>query len=123
MEADLVTLMRARKLRRAMSPPEVRLWDRLRAGRLQGLKFRRQHPLGPYILDFYCDAAKLAVEVDSWSHLTEDRPARDARRDGWLASQGVHTLRLPASLVMQDMDSALNTILASSSSPSGRGGS
>ena len=64
-----------------MTPSEAVLWRALRANRFQGLRFRRQHPFGPYILDFYCDAAKLAVEVDGGFHLLEDRQLLDAERD------------------------------------------
>ena len=93
-----------------MSLPEVLLWKALKGGEVDRLRFRRQHPIGPYVLDFYCDAAKLAVEVDGASHDAGDRPARDARRDEWLAAQGVATLRLPASLLLRDVDAAVRTI-------------
>jgi very-short-patch-repair endonuclease len=79
MEASHEIRGAARQLRRRISLPEALLWKELRGGRI-GLHFRKQHPLGPYVLDFYCDAAKLAVEVDSYVHGTSDRPARDARR-------------------------------------------
>jgi very-short-patch-repair endonuclease len=93
-----------------MTPPELRLWAKLRAGGLEGLKFRRQHPLGPYVLDFYCDRARLCVEVDGWSHNLGDRPGHDLRRDMWLAAEGVRTLRLAAADVMKDLDAALLAI-------------
>jgi len=112
MEAPEYTRRRARQLRRQMDLPEVLLWNRLRRRQLGGLHFRRQHPLGRYILDFYCDAAKLAVEVDGYSHDVADRPARDQSRDRWLASQGVTTLRIPARDVLKSMDDVLATILA-----------
>ncbi len=57
------TVERARDLRRRLTPPEARLWVRLRREQLRGLKFRRQHPVGPYVLDFYCAEAKLAEDV------------------------------------------------------------
>ena len=66
--------------------------------------------MGPFILDFYCDAAKLAVEVDGAEHGAGDRPERDERRDAWLADQGIATLRLPARLILRDMDAAVGTI-------------
>jgi very-short-patch-repair endonuclease len=83
----------------------------LKGGAIDRLHFRKQHPIGPYILDFYCDAAKLAVEVDGASHGAGDRPVRDERRDAWLAGQGIATLRLPASLILRDVDAALRTIM------------
>ena len=70
-----------------MSPPEARLWMALRKRAGGGLRFRRQHPIGPYVLDFYCDSAKLAVEVDGFAHVTGDHPERDLRRDAWLAGE------------------------------------
>jgi len=93
-----------------MSLPEVLLWKALKGRRLDGLHFRKQHPLGPYVLDFYCDAARLCVEVDGASHGAGARPLRDEFRDGWLAEHGVKTLRLSAELVLQDVDDAVATI-------------
>jgi len=112
MDAPAPTRDFARRLRRRMDLPEVLLWDRLRGGRLNGLKFRRQHPVGRYVLDFYCERAKLAVEVDGYSHDVADRPERDMARDAWLAGQGVRTLRIGAKDVLQSMADVLATILA-----------
>ena len=64
MQAKAISVSRARGLRKALTLPELVLWDELRGSRLAGFRFRRQHPLGPFILDFYCPAARLAVEVD-----------------------------------------------------------
>ena len=111
MDGSRITKDRAKALRRSMSLPEVLLWKALKGGAVDRLHFRKQHPIGPYILDFYCDAAKLAVEVDGATHGTEDRPERDDRRDAWLAAQGIATLRLPASLVLRDVDAAVRTIV------------
>jgi len=111
MDGSRVTKDRAKSLRATMSLPEVLLWKALKGRRLSGLHFRKQHPLGPYVLDFYCDAEKLAIEVDGGSHGFGDRPERDERRDAWLAAQGVATLRLPASIVLRDVDDATRTIM------------
>ena len=92
---------RARRLRRVMSLPEVLLWKHLK-GAPEGIKFRRQHPSGELVLDFYCADARLAVEIDGSDHDCADRPLRDQRRDAWLASQGIETLRVPASDVLMD---------------------
>ena len=110
MEAPEQTRRLALALRRRMSLPEVLLWRALKGRKLDGLHFLRQHPVGPHILDFYCDAAKLCVEVDGYTHGTGDRPERDEHRDAWLAEQGVRTLRLPAALVLDDVDDAVATI-------------
>ena len=93
-----------------MSPPEARLWRCLKGDQLAGLGFRKQHPIGPYILDFYCDSARLCVEVDGYSHGTGARPERDERRDAWLAAQGIRTLRISVELVLEDVDAAVVTI-------------
>ena len=106
-----VTKDRAKVLRREMSLPEVLLWKAIRRRKLDRLHFRRQHPMGPYVIDFYCDAAKLAVEVDGSSHHFGDRPVRDARRDAWLREQGIAVLRLPARLILRDVDDAVRTIV------------
>jgi very-short-patch-repair endonuclease len=88
MRAPDRTFERARELRRQMSLPEVVLWQALRNVRLAGLRFRRQHPIGPYILDFYCPAARLALEVDGFAHYSIAEAYRDERRQAWLAQQG-----------------------------------
>lgn len=90
MRSSILTQKRAKALRRSLTRPEQTLWVLLRRNQL-GLHFRRQHALGPYILDFYCASAKLCVEVDGPVH--EERADKDARRDAWLAGQGVRTLR------------------------------
>ncbi len=86
MRAPVPTQRNARRLRRTLTAPEVRLWVRLRIRAPSRPVFRRQHPFGPYVLDFYCPAAKLCIEVDGWGHNMGDQPARDERRDAWLGS-------------------------------------
>lgn len=107
---------RAQQLRREMSPPERLLLNSLSGQKADGLKFRRQHPMEPYVLDFYCAAAKLAVEVDGWAHSVGDQPQRDARRDTILAGQGIHTLRIPASDVFEDLGEVVVAIIAAARS-------
>jgi very-short-patch-repair endonuclease len=87
------------------------LWLLLRQGPC-GLKFRNQHPLGPYTLDFYCPAVKLVVEIDGDSHGMGDNPARDRRRDAWLREQGLRVFRFDAADVMRDVESVVTAILA-----------
>lgn len=77
------TVERARRLRREMSLPEVKLWQILRKSP-GGFRFRRQHPAGPFVLDFFCARANLAIEIDGFAHDTGERPMRDAARDTWL---------------------------------------
>ena len=102
-------VLRARALRRSMSPPEVKLWQALRQ-RPDGLKFRHQHPMGRYILDFYCAARRLNVEVDGASQDMGDNPERDAGRDAWLRRQGITVLRFTAREVMHDLESVITAI-------------
>ena len=104
------TVVKARTLRRTMTKPEIALWEILRA-RPNSIKFRRQHPIGPYVLDFYCPAAKLAIEVDGMAHEMGDNPERDQRRDHWLAERGLNVLRIPARDVLADPEAALIAIL------------
>ena len=87
-----------------MTEPEVMLWSRLRRRLPDTPVFRRQHPLGVYILDFFCPAAKLAVEIDGHLHGEEPQRLHDARRDRWLAAKGLIVHRIPASSVVADVD-------------------
>jgi very-short-patch-repair endonuclease len=105
---------KARQLRRRMQLPEIILWHWLRQ-RPGGLKFRRQHPSGPYILDFYCSDARLAIEVDGEAHSRGERPAGDSVRDAWFAAAGIHTIRIAAVDVMQDADAVIRWLLAEAS--------
>ncbi len=104
------TLKRARKLRSEMSLPEMVLWRELRK-RPGGFKYRRQHPAGQYILDFYCAAAKLAIEVDGHSHDGHVAAKADAARGHFLRSQGVATLRVPVRAVLGNLEGAVLRIL------------
>ena len=103
------TIHRARRLRSEMTPPEIHLYQTLRT-RPAGLKFRRQHPCGPYILDFYCDAAKLCVEIDGEAHNMGDNAARDEARDAALAAMGIQTLRFTVPDVMQNLEGVIRQI-------------
>ena len=106
----ILTVERACDLRRRMTPPEVRLWVCLRGKRLAGLKFRRQHPIGPYILDFYCPSAKLAVEVEGQSHEHPDRIKHDRRRIAWLRQREVRVVRIAAEDVRLHLDGVVDFI-------------
>ena len=82
-----------------MSLPERLLWRELR-GKPQGVKFRKQHPVGRYVLDFYCASAKLGIEIDGIAHDMGDRPERDQLRDRFIEEQGIEVVRIPASEVL-----------------------
>ena len=88
--------------------PEKLLWVRLRGS---GIRFRRQHPVGDYILDFYCASARLAVEVDGFAHDTGDRPQRDDTRTSWLPNERIEVLRIPAKDVLANPDTVADSLL------------
>jgi very-short-patch-repair endonuclease len=104
MRSSILTSKRAKALRREATEPEVMLWSRLRHREGDGLVFRRQHALGPYILDFFCPAVRLAVEIDGAVHGEDAQIAHDQRRDAWLRSQGVTVYRITASAVYEDLN-------------------
>ena len=102
---------RARAMRKSMSPPEVMLWTHLRGRNPDKPTFRRQHPIGSIIVDFYCPSARLAVEVDGSSHWDEESHDRDEARDHWLRRQGVSVLRVSASEVFRDPGGVADSVL------------
>ncbi|WP_326914594.1 endonuclease domain-containing protein [Sphingopyxis chilensis] len=91
-----------------MSPPEVLLWQRLR-GRPGGVKFRRQHPVGRFVADFYAPEAKMIVEVDGLAH--DFRVEQDDARDAWLRGQGFVVVRVGASDVLKDVDAVVEGLV------------
>jgi very-short-patch-repair endonuclease len=99
---------RARALRNNPTVTERVLWDRLRQRKLGGLKFRRQAPLGPYVLDFLCPRHRLVIEADGPFHDTE----RDAIRDAWLNAKGFRVLRFSNAEVHNSPDLVADRILA-----------
>jgi len=102
---------RARAMRKTMSDAEVILWSRLRGRAADRPTFRRQHPFGNIILDFYCPSAALAIEVDGATHWDDGAREKDEARDFWLAGRGIEVLRIPASSVYHDLDNVVDGIL------------
>ncbi|HEX5726099.1 MAG TPA: endonuclease domain-containing protein [Longimicrobiaceae bacterium] len=100
----------ARELRREPTPAEARLWEALRRDQFLGLRFRRQHPVGRFVLDFYCARHKLCIEVDGAYH--ERQPERDAERTAVLAAAGYTVLRFTNEEVISDLDLVLRRIEA-----------
>src|SRR5271170_1736687 len=111
MRAPTKTINNARRVRRILSVPETRLWNRLRERAPGKPVFRRQHPIGPYVLDFFCAKARLAIEIDGISHDMGDRPQRDIRRDAWLEARGVTVVRIPAKELTRSIDEAADAIV------------
>jgi ATP-dependent helicase HrpA/adenine-specific DNA-methyltransferase len=83
----------ARRLRREQTDEEKELWRALRAARFAGFKFRRQHPIGIYYLDFYCPTARMSVELDGFQHGLPEQRQRDEARENVLAAEGIEELR------------------------------
>jgi very-short-patch-repair endonuclease len=92
---------RARTLRQSAGFAEDRVWARLRSGKLDGYKFRRQHPIGPYYADFACDRLRLIIEIDGAVHLLEDVNRRDGVRQAALEASGWTVLRFTNDQVLQ----------------------
>jgi very-short-patch-repair endonuclease len=103
---------RARALRKTMSDAERMLWHALRARQIEGARFRRQHPLGKYVVDFVCLERRLVVEVDGGQHTEDDQVAHDVRRDRWLEAEGFRVLRVPTAEVYGNIAGVVDTIWA-----------
>ncbi len=105
----------ARLHRRAMTPAEYTLWQALRDRRLNGLRFRRQHPLGPFIVDFCCPQRRLIVELDGAVH--DNQAEYDATRTEQLAAYGYRVIRFRNEAVLSDRESVLKQIAAAADAP------
>lgn len=99
-------------LRTTATPAERRLWLHLKNNQLQGRKFRRQFSVHNYILDFYCPAEQLAVELDGAHHYTTAGRLTDMERDAFLRAQGIRVLRFENRLVFEQMQAVLEEIEA-----------
>ncbi|MBE0544709.1 MAG: DUF559 domain-containing protein [Verrucomicrobia bacterium] len=100
----------ARNLRRRESWGERLVWSWLRDHRFADYKIRRQHPIGPHVLDFFCNKAKLDIEVDGFQHGAPDHKVSDAERDAFLESQGIKVLRFWSSRLRRDKETIRDTI-------------
>jgi adenine-specific DNA-methyltransferase len=101
---------RSRRFRKNATDAENALWKLLRARRLSGAKFRRQHPFGRYILDFYSVEARLAIEVDGGQHLSPDGVERDAARTRFLRARRIRVLRFTDREVLLEPDGVIASI-------------
>lgn len=102
-------LAAARELRQPQTPAEIKLWARLRDRQLSGYKFRRQHPIGRFIVDFYYAEHKSAIEIDGDSHA--DQVEYDQARTQWLNEEGYRVIRFSNREVFGQLDAVLETIL------------
>jgi very-short-patch-repair endonuclease len=102
-------------MRQAMTPAEFKLWTKLRNRQLGCLRFRRQAPLGPFIVDFYCPERRLVVEVDGGHHFNPVQQATDARRDAWLRRSGNTVLRFSNHDVTSNLTGVCDAILSMAS--------
>lgn len=103
-------MQRARELRKETTPAEARLWAYLRRNQLNGISFRRQHAIGPYIPDFCAVKARLVIELDGSQHL--DQAEYDAQRTAYLEERGYRVLRFWNDDVMNDLNTVLREIIA-----------
>ena len=111
---DKPTLDKAKRLRRDLTEAERKLWSVLRNGQLQGAKFRRQQPIGPFIADFVCQDRRLIVEADGGQHQDS---AGDARRTAFLESKGYRVLRFWNNDILENLDGVARLIAAAVSAP------
>jgi len=101
----------ARRLRREMTDAELKLWDELRKRQAGGYRFRRQHPIGRFIVDFVCLSHRLVIEVDGATHGSDEEIERDRIRTAWLESEGYRVLRVENTDVYENVDGVIETIL------------
>ena len=104
-------------MRKALTPPEARLWVQLKLLRVQGFHFRRQAPFRGYYLDFVCFDRRLVIEVDGVTHTVEARANRDKMRDAVLAGEGFTTLRFDNAAVRDDLDGVMGGIMGALEAP------
>ena len=101
---------RSRDLRKQSTMQESALWNHLKNYQIHNVKFRRQHPIGPYILDFYCAKFKLAIELDGHTHFTESGIAHDTIRNAYLKAQGINTVRYTNSEISTNLDGVISNL-------------
>ena len=106
-------LARRRALRERSTDAERFLWRLLRTRQFVGLKFRRQHSVGPYIIDFYCADRRVAVELDGGQHFTLEGQAYDRRRTAYLATRGIRVVRFTNSELFENTEGVLEMLLLS----------
>ena len=109
-DAGMRLISLARKLRRRQTDAERNLWARLKSKQIESAKFRRQHPIGPYVVDFVCLEKKLVVEIDGGHHNEDDVSLKDSDRAAWLVGEGYRVLRFWNNDVLNQMESVIEKI-------------
>jgi adenine-specific DNA-methyltransferase len=109
------TVITARQLRGQLTDAEQILWSALRDSRLHGIKFRRQHPFGPYVLDFFCVKAQLDVELDGSVHMQPEQREYDDERTSYLNTHGLRVLRLRNEDITDRLDEVMTRIMEAAS--------
>ncbi|RDV15852.1 endonuclease domain-containing protein [Pontibacter diazotrophicus] len=102
-----------RELRGSLTPAEAELWKYLKEGQMEGRKFRRQHSVANYILDFYCPSERLAIELDGQIHQNSNSEYFDEKRDQALESLGINVLRFENKEIFQNLEAVLQEISSS----------
>jgi very-short-patch-repair endonuclease len=105
----MIQMQRARELRQELTEAEALLWAAIRNRQLAGMKFRRQHPVDRFVLDFYCAAAKLGIEVDGGIHNAQG--PQDHVREAVLRARGIRILRVTNEAVLGDLELVLQRIV------------
>jgi very-short-patch-repair endonuclease len=113
MRSERKTLSRARDLRKRMTDAETILWSRIRPRACPALRFRRQHPIGPFIADFACPLSRVVIEVDGATHGTDSERAYDARRDAYMRARGWHVIRVTNIDIYEYLHETLDMIFQS----------
>jgi very-short-patch-repair endonuclease len=106
-----VILARAKELRHPMTPHEAKLWQRLRGKQFCAIKFRRQHPIYRFILDFFCYQHRLVIEIDGDSHAAPDQQLYDQARTEWLEQRGLRVIRFTNRDIDADIEGVLREIV------------
>ena len=109
-QANGVIFGRAKQLRKDETPTEKKLWEYLKGKKMEGYKFRRQHPIGRFILDFYCHAKKLVVEIDGGYHQEQLQQWEDAERTQFLESLGLQVIRFTNKEIVEEVEIVLDKI-------------
>lgn len=107
---DEILLERRRYLRKHLTPEEAILWNVIKSKQIDNYKWRKQHPIGPFILDFYCPKAKLCIELDGNTHYTFQGTKEDYKRTEYLNNKGIRVIRFENRLIWENLEQVLNII-------------